>query len=88
MPISLDAEGRATLAARNATTAVLRSVIGGSQGCGGASLLCIGGYHEALSDVQRLYLDTDFACDADDTYLCDELLPPADEPGRPTLYDA
>ena len=88
MPISLDAEGRATLAARNATTAVLRSVIGGSQGCGGASLLCISGYHEALSDVQRLYLDTDFACDADDTYLCDELLPPADEPGRPTLYDA
>ena len=37
----------------------LRSMVGGCQGDGGATLFCIGPYHETLSDVQRRHTTTD-----------------------------
>ena len=51
------------------STDFLRSVEGGSQGCGGATLLTVGAYHECLSDVQRMHPDVNIAAIADDTYL-------------------
>ena len=80
VPISRSAAGHATLnhkrpytqrfpadAADAVNFAHIRD--GGTQGCGGATALCVGGYHECLCVVQRLHYDTDFACTADDTYV-------------------
>ena len=57
---------------------VLRSLVGGCQGDGGATLFCIGPYHEALSETQRLHPTTDITGTADDTYACDACSPMAD----------
>ena len=51
------------------------SRIGGVQGDGGASVMCIGGYHEALAHVQRAHPLVDIACTADDTYLHGPITP-------------
>ena len=64
---------------------VLRSLVGGCQGDGGATLFCIGPYHEALSEAQRLHPTTDITGTADDTYACDACSPSADG-GAPELF--
>jgi hypothetical protein len=63
----------------------LRSLVGGCQGDGGATLMCIGPYHEALSGVQRLHRTTDITGTADDTYACDACAPLPDG-GKPNLF--
>ena len=67
----------------------LRSLVGGCQGDGGATLFCIGPYHEALSGVQRLHPTTDITGTADDTYACDACapLPDGDTPNLFKFYD-
>jgi hypothetical protein len=47
----------------------LASWRGGSQGCGGATLLCVGAYHETLCEIQRDHQHVNITCTADDTYL-------------------
>ena len=52
---------------------------------GGATLFCVGPYHEALSEAQRLHPTTDITGTADDTYACDACSPSADG-GTPELF--
>ena len=64
-----DARAGCTILGDAGSAEWLRSWRGGSQGCGGATLLCVGAYHESLSCVQRDHQDVNIACTADDTYL-------------------
>ena len=76
VPIVLTATG-ACLGDSTSTT-FLRSMEGGCQGDGGATLGCVGPYFEALCDVQRRCPTTDITGTADDTYFFDECAPRAD----------
>ena len=80
VPIDFAPDGRAVLGTATSTH-VLRSVDGGCQGCGGATILCVGAYHEDCCDAQRLNPDVDMGGTADDFQACGELLgtppPPA-----------
>ena len=60
------------------STDTLKSLVGGCQGDGGATLMCIGPYHETLSGVQRLHVTTDITGTADDTYARDDCEPRQD----------
>ena len=67
VPIERDANGRVVLG-NAASTSFLRSCEGGCQGDGGATLFCVGTYHEALCDLQVDYQNVDITCTADDSY--------------------
>ena len=75
VPVTTDPDtGKRTLATPGTPGAEwLTSAEGGVQGCGGATVLCVGAAHEALSVAQRLCPDADLAATADDTYVSDEL---------------
>ena len=64
---------------------VLRSMVGGCQGDGGATLFCIGPYNETLCDVQRRNTTTDITCTADDSYFRDDCEPTPDG-SQPALF--
>ena len=70
IPIVTAADGTSLLAAATAAAAsVLCSVLGGCQGCGLATLLCVGAYHESVSAAQRACPNTNITCTADDTFI-------------------
>ena len=86
VPIATSATGTTTLC--HGSGHVLRSVTGGCQGCGGATLLCVLTYHLSLCALQRLRPTSDIAATADDSYFCDDLDPPRAAPTSPPHLDA
>ena len=74
VPIHIAADGTTTLAksADAEGCCYLQSVIGGNQGCGGATAACCGTYHEDCCDAQRMNPDADMTAIADDFYTFHE----------------
>ena len=86
VPVDFTDDGRAVLGTA-ASVHVLRSIDGGVQGCGGATILCVGAYHEDCCEAQRLNPDVDMGGTADDFQACGELT--TDTAGeRPPLFKA
>jgi len=84
--LSVLASGAVTARLGDKTSShVLRSMVGGCQGDGGATLLCIGPYHETLSNIQRRHRSVDVTCTADDSYGRGDCEPLPDG-GQPALF--
>ena len=67
---------------------VLRSVTGGCQGCGGATLFCVLPYHLTLCDLQRRRPTSGIAATADASYYCDDQWLPSAAADAPSSLTA
>ena len=85
--VTVDADGKATLAKEgDAGAQILRSIEGGCQGDGGATLWCVLPYHDDCCEAQRQHQDVDMAATADDFYCFSDTKPAGG--GQAPIYAA